>query len=114
MFPNRHNVYLHDTPSRELFERTSRNFSSGCVRIERPLELAEYLLQDQQEWTSLRIGEAAHGSTERTVRLTKAVPVHLLYWTAWADENGRIYFRDDIYGRDRAVKVGLDADPPGA
>lgn len=114
MFPNRHNVYLHDTPSRELFERSSRGFSSGCIRVENPLDLAEYLLADQPEWTRARIDQAVAAGVERIVRLTAGVPVHLLYWTAWADEDGTVHFREDLYGRDRTVSGALDAPPPGA
>jgi len=114
MFPNRHNVYLHDTPSRELFDRASRSFSSGCIRIDDPLGLAEYLLADQPEWTRARIDQTVAAGVERTVRLNRPVPVHLLYWTAWADADGTMHFRDDIYGRDRAVQAALDAPPPGA
>lgn len=114
MFPNRHNVYLHDTPSRELFDRTSRNFSSGCIRVENPLDLAEYLLADEPGWDRARIEEAARGTGETTVRLSRSVPVHLLYWTAWADENGVLQFRADVYQRDGVVAAALDADPPGA
>lgn len=114
MFPNRHNVYLHDTPSRELFERTSRDFSSGCIRVENPLELAEYLLAGEPGWTRARIDEAVRAGEERTVRLTRSVPVHLLYWTAWADADGVLHFRPDIYQRDRVVAAALDASPPGA
>lgn len=113
MFPNRHNVYLHDTPSRELFARASRSFSSGCIRIQDPLELAEYLLADQPDWSRTRIDQTVAAGIERSVRLTRGVPVHLLYWTAWADDDGVVHFRDDIYGRDRAVGVALDAPPPG-
>jgi L,D-transpeptidase YcbB len=114
MFPNRHNVYLHDTPSRELFERSSRGFSSGCIRIDDPLGLAEYLLADQPGWTRARIDETVAAGVERTVRLTAGVPVHLLYWTAWADEDGTVHFREDLYGRDRTVSGALEAPPPGA
>lgn len=113
MFPNRHSVYLHDTPSRELFQRASRSFSSGCIRVQDPLELAEYLLADQPEWTRARIQQVIDAGVERTVRLTRPVPVHLLYWTAWA-EGGVVHFRDDIYGRDRTVRMAVDAPPPGA
>jgi murein L,D-transpeptidase YcbB/YkuD len=114
MFPNRHNVYLHDTPSRELFERSARDFSSGCIRIENPLDLAEYLLADQPEWSRGAIERAAAAGVERSVPLTAPVPVHLLYWTAWADEEGVLHFRDDIYGRDATVWRALVADPPGS
>jgi murein L,D-transpeptidase YcbB/YkuD len=113
MFPNAHNVYLHDTPSRELFARTARNFSSGCIRIENPLELAEYLLSDQDGWTKGRIDEVVAGGVERTVRLRTALPVHLLYWTAWADGDGTMQFRNDAYGRDARVWQALQASPPG-
>lgn len=114
MFPNRHNVYLHDTPSRELFARASRSFSSGCIRVQDPLALAEYLLADQDGWDRSRIDQVVRNGVERTVRLSRPVPVHLLYWTAWADAEGVVHFRDDIYGRDRTVAVALDASPPGA
>ena len=114
MFPNRHNVYLHDTPSRELFDRSSRGFSSGCIRIDDATGLAEYLLADQPEWTRSRIDETVAAGVERTVRLIAGIPVHLLYWTAWADTDGTMHFRDDIYGRDRTVHGALGAPPPGA
>ena len=114
MFPNRHNVYLHDTPARELFARASRGFSSGCIRVEDPMELAEYLLADQPEWSRARMDEVVQAGVERSVRLTRGVPVHLLYWTAWSDADGVVHFRDDIYGRDGTVGAALAADPPGA
>lgn len=112
MFPNRHHVYLHDTPSRELFERTARSFSSGCIRVDRALDLAEYLLGDRPEWTRERIERVARGGTERTVTLTESVPVHLLYWTAWMEDDGLPHYRDDIYARDDVVWRALTAPPP--
>jgi len=112
MFPNVHNVYLHDTPSRELFGRTERAFSSGCVRLERPLELAEYLLAGRPEWSAERIRSAAEAPTETTVRFATPIPVHILYWTSFVDEEGRVHFRPDLYGRDARVQRGLDAEPP--
>lgn len=112
MFPNRHNVYLHDTPSRDLFERTARDFSSGCIRVDRAFELAEYLLRDRPGWTRQRIEEVARGSVERTVPLGEAVPVHLLYWTAWTEDDTALHFREDIYGRDEVVWRALTAPPP--
>lgn len=112
MFPNPHNVYLHDTPSRELFARTSRAFSSGCIRLERPLALAEYLLQADPSWPPSRINEAAEASSETTVRLRRGVPVHLLYWTAFVDDDGIVHYRSDIYGRDGRVRAALAAEAP--
>jgi murein L,D-transpeptidase YcbB/YkuD len=112
MFPNRFNVYLHDTPARTLFDQARRDFSSGCIRIEKPVELAEYLLADRSEWTRQQILAAMERGAEQTVRLTRPVPVHLLYWTAWAEADGTIQFRDDLYGRDARLAAALDRRPP--
>ncbi len=101
MFPNEFNVYLHDTPADTLFSRVERRFSHGCVRLERPMELARYVLRDQPQWTGERIAEAMHSGAERHVQLTRPIPVHLQYWTAWVDQNGGVNFRDDIYGYDQ-------------
>ncbi len=99
MFPNQFNVYLHDTPTDSLFARATRSFSHGCVRVERPDALAQYLLRDQPEWTAERITEAMHSLEERTVKLSRPVPVYLGYWTASASPEG-VYFMQDLYGID--------------
>lgn len=112
MFPNHFNVYLHDTPSRELFARTVRAFSHGCIRIEKPLELAEYLLQGDAQWTHDKILATIEQGAERTVWLPEGIPVHLLYLTAWVDEDGVVHFRDDIYGRDRLLAETLGQELP--
>lgn len=112
MFPNKFSVYIHDTPGRELFGRAERSFSSGCIRIEKPLELAALLLADDPSWDDGRIAAAAASNLEQTVTLTEPLPVHLLYWTAWAEEGGEIHFRKDIYDRDGALAAAL-ARPPG-
>ncbi|MGK2856031.1 MAG: L,D-transpeptidase family protein [Thermoanaerobaculia bacterium] len=106
MFPNRFNVYLHDTPARELFAQSARSFSHGCIRLEKPLALAEALLRGQG-WTMDEIEAATGRSTPRTVNLEKPVPVHILYWTVWVDESGTVQFRRDLYGRDAAVLQAL-------
>jgi murein L,D-transpeptidase YcbB/YkuD len=100
MFPNQFNVYLHDTPTESLFERASRSFSHGCVRLEQPEALAKYVLADQPEWTPERINEAMHGAQEKTVKLTRPLPVYLGYWTARISADGILQFRDDLYGID--------------
>lgn len=100
MFPNQFNVYLHDTPSDSLFERTQRSFSHGCIRIEKPLELAQYLLKDQPEWSRPRIEAAMQSGTEQTVNLKQSIPVHIVYWTTWVEKDGTVQFRDDVYGHD--------------
>ncbi len=114
MFPNPHDVYLHDTPGRTLFARAVRSFSHGCIRVERPLELAAALLTDRPEWSPGRIAEVASGGRETTVVLDTPVPVHLLYWTAWVDgETGLVHYRRDLYGRDARVSAALAETPPG-
>jgi murein L,D-transpeptidase YcbB/YkuD len=95
MFPNRYLVYLHDTPSRELFNEPSRAFSSGCIRVERPFELAELLLADAG-WNSDSTARAVATTRTRTVHLRRPTPVLLLYWTAWVDDQGSVNFRSDI------------------
>jgi murein L,D-transpeptidase YcbB/YkuD len=114
MFPNKFNVYLHDTPSRELFDLPVRAFSSGCIRIEQPVELAEYLLRGYPEWTRPAILAAIEKGQEQTVRLPEPITVHLLYCTAFVEEDGVISFRNDIYGRDTAVADALRELPPTA
>jgi L,D-transpeptidase YcbB len=101
MFPNQYHVYLHDTPMDSLFARASRSFSHGCVRLENPLALAEYVLRDQPQWTRERIQEAMHAEQERTVKLRGAIPVYLGYWTARVSADGILQFRRDVYDIDR-------------
>ncbi len=113
MLPNRHNVYLHDTPSRDLFARAQRDFSSGCIRLEQAMELAVYLLGDTPGWDLSAITAAATAGVETTVPLPNPVPVHILYWTAWANEDGTIHFRHDIYRRDERLLTALLSEPPG-
>ncbi len=111
MFPNPHAVYLHDTPSKSLFERSERAFSSGCIRVENPFALAELLLDDEQKWNQESIQQVLDGKQTQKVTLAKPLPVLLLYWTAEVGEDGRVYFREDIYGRDEAVLEALNAPP---
>jgi L,D-transpeptidase YcbB len=99
MFPNQFNVYLHDTPADSLFARAMRSFSHGCVRVEKPRELAEYLLKDSSEWSADSIEEAMHAPEERHVKLPSPIPVYLGYWTATATKEG-VEFKSDVYGID--------------
>ena len=108
-FPNSHDVYLHDTPARELFDEPQRDFSSGCIRLERPIELAVYLLKKNGHWDREAIETVLHEGTERAVYLPRPMPIHLLYWTAWADEEGTIQFRFDIHGLDQPLAEALQA-----
>ena len=107
MFPNQFNVYLHDTPADALFARASRAFSHGCVRLEQPQTLAEYVLRDQPEWTPERISEAMNGGQERTVSLKTPLPVYIGYWTASVTPDGLVQFRKDVYGIDGRLTTML-------
>ena len=99
MFPNPYLVYLHDTPSRSLFEKEDRAFSSGCIRVERPFELVERLLADPA-WDGAALRAAVDAGQTRTIRLRKPVKLLLIYWTVDEDDLGRVVFRRDVYGRD--------------
>ena len=107
IFPNRYNIYLHDTPSKELFKAEKRTFSHGCIRIEKPFELAQYLLRNQPEWTDEKIREAMNSKKEKWVKLPAPVPVYIAYFTSWVDREGVLNFRDDIYGHDRRMESHL-------
>lgn len=109
MFPNNFAVYIHDTPSRELFIRDERTFSSGCIRIADPFDFAKALLRNQPQWTEDRIRTAMNSGREQRVNLSPAIPVFLVYLTSWA-ENGEIQFRKDVYGRDGDVIAALTAE----
>jgi murein L,D-transpeptidase YcbB/YkuD len=100
MFPNHYNVYLHDTPAQALFDRVERDFSHGCVRLDRPTDLAKYVLRDQPEWTEAKIDEAMQSGIEQSVPLKQPLPIYLVYFTAW-EENGALQRVPDVYGVDR-------------
>jgi L,D-transpeptidase YcbB len=100
MFPNTHNIYMHDTPSRELFDEDTRAFSHGCVRVQNPREFAAVILG----WDAGAVDENIATPKSETVRLKEKIPVHLTYFTAWPDETGKINYFEDIYGRDKAME----------
>jgi L,D-transpeptidase YcbB len=108
IFPNEESIYLHDTPAKGLFAKRRRSFSSGCVRVEAPEELAALLLADRPTWSRDHIAAVLASREPTVVRLKAPVPVYLQYWTAWVDEAERVYFREDIYGRDRALLKALE------
>jgi murein L,D-transpeptidase YcbB/YkuD len=108
IFPNKFDVYLHDTPERELFTRAVRNLSSGCIRVARPVDLAEYVLRDDPNWSRDKILAAMGSPTTRVIHLRNSLGVNLLYWTAWLADDGRVNFREDIYLRDEAVYLALE------
>jgi murein L,D-transpeptidase YcbB/YkuD len=110
IFPNNHLVYLHDTPSKALFERSTRTFSSGCIRVEKPFELGTLLLADPQTWSTEKIMQIVDSRETETVYLPQPVPVLLLYWTVAVDESGDAGFKQDVYKRDPPVLAALNGE----
>lgn len=107
IFPNKFNVYIHDTPSKSLFSRSSRFFSHGCMRVKDPLKLAEVLLRERNTgWNAKRISSTLSKGRKKVVRL-KSFPVHVTYLTAWVNKNGQVHFRKDVYGRDKILDAAL-------
>jgi L,D-transpeptidase YcbB len=109
MFPNPHNIYLHDTPSKSLFDKEVRAFSHGCIRVADPFDLAHELLSWQTDNAEAEFEAALETGKETTVKLKATLPVHLVYFTAYPDAKGRISYRRDIYGRDAALWQALQA-----
>jgi murein L,D-transpeptidase YcbB/YkuD len=112
IFPNQNNVYFHSTPSQELFSRSRRDFSHGCIRLEHPTKLATWVLRDQPEWTPERIEKAMKNGDPTQVNLKKPIPIMLIYTTASVAENGEVHFFEDIYGHDTTLENALAAGYP--
>ena len=108
MFPNVHAVYLHDTPTRGLFQQAERAFSSGCIRIENPLKLAEMVLRDDPNWNQTTLEEAVAKGQNQRINLPRKITIMLLYLTAFPTQDGAVQFRRDVYGRDAPVLAALD------
>jgi len=111
MFPNRFSVYLHDTPDRDLFRRTTRAFSSGCIRVQNPIELAAFVLKNNPSWDRPRIEEVLANGKTTAVPVQDDVTVHLVYWTFWVGEDGEPHYSRDIYDRDGVLWNALRAAP---
>ena len=103
LFPNSYNIYLHDTPSKSLFNETARAFSHGCIRIAEPAKLAAFLLKDNNKWSETAINKAMHNGKEKYVLLTEKVPVFIAYFTTFIDRDNRLNFRKDIYKLDERL-----------
>ena len=112
MFPNHQSIYIHDTPGKSLFKKEVRSFSSGCIRVEDPVTLAQLLLENQQ-WDIRRINNAIDSQKRRVIVMEEPIPVHLVYFTAWTDgRDGTLSFRKDIYGRDQRLLAALNRKAP--
>lgn len=103
LFPNSYDIYFHDSPQKSLFNLDKRAYSHGCIRLQRPKDFAQYLLQYDTAYKEEVIDSLMHMRTEKTVRLKKAIPVMISYYTAWVDEAGRLHFADDIYKKDKVL-----------
>jgi len=103
LFPNSNNIYLHDTPSKSLFNETNRAFSHGCIRVSKPKDLAIRVLRQYPEWTPEKIDAAMHAGKEKYITLERTIPVFIGYFTAFIDEGGHANFRPDIYQRDKGL-----------
>jgi murein L,D-transpeptidase YcbB/YkuD len=108
-FPNPYDVYMHGTPAQQLFARSRRDFSHGCIRVEDPVALAAWVLRDEPKWTTERILEAMNGEETLEVKIKNPIPVLILYGTAIVLENGEVQFFDDIYGYDADLERTLNA-----
>jgi murein L,D-transpeptidase YcbB/YkuD len=106
VLPNADNIYLHDTPARQLFARDRRDFSHGCIRVQSPVALAQFVLRDEPAWTDELIREAMAAGVSRTLRLRQPIPVLIAYSTVIV-KGGRVYFYPDLYGHDRLLDKAL-------
>ena len=107
LFPNSFDIYLHDTPAKSLFSQNKRAFSHGCIRLADAKQMAEYLLRNDPNWVPAKIEEAMNAKEQKFVRLKNTAEVFITYYTAWVDEEGRLNFREDVYGHDRKIKKTL-------
>jgi L,D-transpeptidase YcbB len=109
IFPNPHNVFIHDTPIRSIFNLEDRYFSHGCVRVENPVKLAIFLLKDQDngQWTQDKIMKVVETRENTRVNLKQPIPVHITYLTAWAEQDGTVHFRKDAYKRDMTLRTAM-------
>ncbi len=104
LFPNNFDIYLHDTPSKGLFSKDKRAFSHGCVRVENPDKLAEYLLKrEDPAWSAEKIEDLVDKKEEKRINIRKKMPVYMVYFTSWVDEKGRLNFRKDVYDLDQKL-----------
>jgi len=107
LFPNNFNIYLHDTPAKELFSRTNRTFSHGCIRLQDAKKMALYLLRNDSSYTEQKVDSLMHLDHEKWVTLKNPLRVSITYFTAWVDQDGKLNFRKDIYGHDAEMAKKL-------
>jgi murein L,D-transpeptidase YcbB/YkuD len=104
LFPNQYSIYLHDTPSKSLFNESKRAFSHGCIRVENPKKLLMHFLRNDTAWTDEKVDEILNSDKEFGIRIKPTVPVYIVYFTSWVDSNGELNFRNDIYNLDQQLE----------
>ncbi len=104
LFPNSFSIYLHDSPAKHLFNKEKRSFSHGCIRVAEPEKLANYLLRDLGNWSPDKVKQTVETGEETFIVLKKSLPVYIVYFTAWVDGEGKLNFRDDVYGHDQKLE----------
>jgi len=107
MFPNKHSVYLHDTSDPQLFRKERRGYSHGCIRIEKPMDMAEFVMRGSKDWSIEKIKAVLKTKETTMAYLPKPIPVHILYFTAWGNGDGTVHFLEDIYRRDERLEKAL-------
>jgi murein L,D-transpeptidase YcbB/YkuD len=112
-FPNKHDIYMHDTPQRELFSKSVRTFSHGCIRVQDPGRLAEVLLEEDRGWPAARVQKMMAAGGNENVTLAKEIPVHITYFTTIVESDGQLRSHADVYGHDRRVALALAGRPLG-
>ena len=108
-FPSQHTIFMHDTPDKWMFRDAKRTHSHGCLRVWKPMELAEIILSEDKGWDKAKVAEVSRsGPLNNEIEITKEIPVHLTYFTAWVGDDGRVQFFNDVYGHEKRVTLALD------
>ncbi|MCB1519468.1 MAG: L,D-transpeptidase family protein [Hyphomicrobiaceae bacterium] len=108
MFPNKHQVYMHDTPSKSLFNQSQRTFSHGCMRVRNPMKLAEVVLREDKGWSAEKVAHTLRtGPQNNNIQLESKIPVHVTYFTAWVDDDGQLQSRPDVYRHEQRIRLAL-------
>ena len=110
-FPSQHTIYMHDTPDKWMFRAAQRTLSHGCLRVQKPMELAEIILKEDKGWDSAKIAELDRsGPLNNEVPIEKEIPIHLVYFTAWVDDDGKLKTFRDVYGHEKRITQALDGE----
>jgi len=108
MFPNKYRIYLHDTPQKNLFKRYVRTLSSGCIRVSKPFVLANKIMESEKNWSGKTVESLLGSGETKVIHMREPLPVYLMYWTAWVDEDGKVNFRNDVYQRNKQIVISKE------